>query len=193
MIQSSRREYNIWAMMRQRCNNPNAANYANYGGRGIVVCERWSKFSNFWEDMGAAPSKSHTLDRLDNDGPYSPENCVWSSVEAQQNNRRNTVCITAYGEKRSLAQWSRLTGLTRDQIKHRIFSMGMAPEEALEAPRMSHNQRPVEQLDFSGAVVARFESLADTERKGGFNRQGVQHVLAGRAKTSGGFRWRYAV
>lgn len=193
MTQSSSREYNIWAMMRQRCNNPNAANYANYGGRGISVCKRWEKFSNFWEDMGPAPSKSHTLDRLDNDGPYSPENCVWSEVEAQQNNRRNTVWITAYGEKRSLAQWSRRTGLTRDQIKHRIFSMGMTPEEAFESPRMSHNQRPVEQLDFSGAVVARFESLADMSKKTGFSRQKVHHALAGRAKSSCGFRWRYAV
>jgi len=192
MTQSYSREYNIWAMMRQRCNNPNAANYNNYGARGITVCDRWNKFNNFYKDMGPSPSEKHTLDRLDNDGPYSPENCVWSDVERQQNNRRNTFRITAYGETLSLAQWSRRTGLTRDQIRHRIRSMGMSPEEALEAPRMSHSQRPVEQLDFSGNVLARFESLAETEKTGGFNRQGVQHALAGRAKTSGGFRWRYA-
>jgi hypothetical protein len=93
MTISSAREYNVWAMMRQRCLNPNAANYANYGGRGIWVDPRWAKYANFIADMGAAPTPQHTLNRLDNNGPYTPENCVWSNVEDQQNNRRNNVFV----------------------------------------------------------------------------------------------------
>lgn len=191
MTTSSVREYNVWAMMRQRCLNPNAANYVNYGGRGITVDPRWDRFKNFWEDMGPAPSKRHTLDRLDNDGPYSPENCVWSDREKQQNNRRNNVFIEAFGERKTLAQWARSTGLTRDMIRHRVFVMGMTPEEALTAERMSHLQKKVEQLTLDGAVVRQYGSLADTEKVGGFSRQGVQNCISGRAKTSGGFRWRY--
>lgn len=191
MTTSSVREYNVWAMMRQRCMNPNAANYLNYGGRGITVDPRWDRFKNFWEDMGPAPSKRHTLDRLDNDGPYSPENCVWSDREKQQNNRRNNVFIEAFGERKTLAQWARSTGLTRDMIRHRVFVMGMTPEEALTAERMSHLQKKVEQLTLDGAVVRQYGSLADTEKVGGFSRQGVQNCISGRAKTSGGFRWRY--
>lgn len=193
MTTSSVREYNIWAMMRQRCLNPNAANYANYGGRGITVSPRWAKFAVFYEDMGPAPSPKHTLDRLDNDGPYCPENCVWSDVATQQNNRRNNVFIEAFGKKLTIAQWSRETGLTRDMVKHRVFVMGMAPEEALTAARMSHNQKPVEQLTLDGEIVRRYESLAAVEKDGGFCRRAVHHCLAGRAKTSGGFRWRYVL
>jgi len=193
MTVSSVREYNVWAMMRQRCLNPNAANYRNYGGRGITVDPRWSKFLAFYEDMGPAPSPKHTLDRLDNDGPYCPQNCVWSDTEGQQNNRRNNVFIEAFGKRKTLAQWARDTGLTREMVKHRIFVMGMSPEEALTSARMSHDRRPVEQLALSGEVVRRYASLAETERVGNFSRQGVQHCLSGRAKTSGGFLWRYVL
>ena len=192
MTTSSAREYNIWAMMRQRCTNPNAANYVNYGGRGITVDPRWAKYANFIADMGPAPSEKHTLDRLDNDGPYCPENCAWSDVEDQQNNRRNNVFIEAFGKRKTLAQWARETGLTRDMIRHRVFVMGMAPEEALTAERMSHNQQPVEQLTLDGEVVRRYASLADLGKLGKFSKTAVHHCLVGRAKTSGGFLWRYA-
>lgn len=192
MTTSSAREYNIWAMMRQRCTNPNAANYVNYGGRGITVDPRWSKFANFIADMGPAPSEKHTLNRLDNDGPYCPENCVWSDSETQQNNRRNNVFIEAFGKRRTVAQWARSTGLTRDMVRHRVFVMGMAPEEALTAERMSHNQRPVEQLSLRNELVAQYDSLAATEKVGGFDRRGVHNVLSGRARTYRGFLWRYA-
>lgn len=187
------REYNIWAKMRQRCGNPNAANYNNYGGRGIRVCERWEKFANFWEDLGPAPSLQHTLNRKNNEGMYCPENCEWASSEDQQNNRRDSVFIEAFGQRKTLAQWVRATGLTRDMIKHRIFVMKMLPEEALQAARMSHNQYPVEQLNLEGQVVGYYDSLADVAKKGCFNKQAVHLVLAGKAKTSAGFRWRYVI
>jgi hypothetical protein len=177
--------------MRQRCGNPNAANYNNYGGRGIRVCERWGKFVNFWQDMGPAPSPQHTLDRKDNEGMYCPENCEWASAEDQQNNRRDSVFIEAFGQRKTLAQWARATGLTRDMIKHRIKAMGMTPEQALKAPKMSHNQRPVEQLSLDGQVVGCYASLAEVQKLGGFNKQAVHLALAGKAKTSAGFQWRY--
>jgi hypothetical protein len=193
MTTSSAREYNIWAMMRQRCTNPNAANYVNYGGRGITVDPRWKKFAAFIADMGPAPSPKHTLNRRDNDGPYSPENCVWSDVETQQNNRRNNVFVEAFGQRLTVAQWARKTGLTRDMIRHRIFVMGMAPEEALKAKRMSHVQFPVEQLTLEGEVVCRYSSLAELGKLGKFNKAAVHMALVGRSKTSGGFRWRYVL
>lgn len=193
MTVSSVREYNVWAMMRQRCLNPNAANYRNYGGRGITVDPRWSKFLAFYEDMGPAPSPKHTLNRLDNDGPYCPENCVWSDMEGQQNNRRNNLFIEAFGKRKTLAQWSRETGLTRDMVKHRIFVMGMSPEEALTSARMSHNQRAVEQLTLDGEVVRRFDSLAQVGLETSFSKTSVHQCLMGRGRTSGGFRWRYVL
>jgi hypothetical protein len=80
------RVHRIWNAMRGRCNNPNHPRYADYGGRGIQVCERWSLFINFLADMGEPPEGA-SIDRIDNNGNYEPGNCRWVTPSAQNTNR----------------------------------------------------------------------------------------------------------
>ena len=81
-------EYICWCNLRQRCNNPNNPQYHDYGGRGITVCERWDSFELFLEDMGERPSPEHSIERIDNDSHYGPDNCCWATKSEQLSNRR---------------------------------------------------------------------------------------------------------
>lgn len=81
--------YRRWLTMKSRCHNPNYPKYADYGARGIIVCERWrTSFANFLADMGMPPTLKHSLERKDNDGPYAPGNVVWATAKEQRANRR---------------------------------------------------------------------------------------------------------
>lgn len=81
------REYRAWNGLKERCHNPNNKDFAKYGGRGITVCKRWERFENFLADMGRCPP-NHSIDRIDNDGGYNPDNCHWATTSEQNKNRR---------------------------------------------------------------------------------------------------------
>jgi hypothetical protein len=118
---SQTREYRIWSGMRGRCNNKNAPSYRYYGARGIKVCARWERsFDNFLGDMGVAPSKSHSIDRINNDGNYEPGNCRWATRRQQMTNTSRTVHITIDGVTRSLIEWAEHLELPYHRLQGRL-------------------------------------------------------------------------
>jgi len=126
-------EWVIWSSMRGRCNNPNDKAYARYGGRGIFVCGEWEAFEKFLSDMGPRPSKKHSLDRIDNNGGYSKENCRWATNKEQNRNKRNNVLLTHNGETKTLVEWDEASGAARGSIASRIYK-GWSVERALSTP-----------------------------------------------------------
>jgi len=121
-------EYRIWASMLGRCTNPKYENYSNYGGRGICVAERWKLFINFYSDMGPRPAAKLQLDRVDNDGDYTPINCRWATAKQNSRNRRDTPWVDYLGTRMPLADAADLCGIKRDTLAHRMAA-GWPPEK----------------------------------------------------------------
>jgi len=177
-------------MMKQRCGNPNAAGYANYGGRGIQVCDEWKKFKAFYRDMGDPPTIGHTIDRIDNDAGYFNGNCRWADAETQSSNRRNNVRITAFGETLTRRQWSKRAGIPYSDLVYRIEVAGMDAESAISTPKMAGIVRRVQKI-VGGEVVAVFSNLTAAANSLGVTKQCIWNAVNGKVKTACGFEWRY--
>lgn len=127
-------EYVTWCSIKNRCYNKNQKKYKDYGGRGIKVCDRWkNSFINFYSDMGKRPSKAHSIDRINNNDDYSPDNCKWSTPIEQANNTRSNRTIEINGEVKTLAQWCRFYNINHAVVKVRIFR-GWPVIKALTTP-----------------------------------------------------------
>lgn len=134
--------YRRWTHMISRCQSPNDCDYQRYGARGIVVCDEWREFAVFLADMGTPADTTWSLDRIDNNGPYSKENCRWATPQQQASNRRNAVRLTIRGITRPIAEWSALVGISRHAIKHRLNHQGMTHEEAVYKPLVWTKTKP---------------------------------------------------
>lgn len=139
---STIREYRIWQSMKARCQYQTRRSWAAYGGRGITVCERWNEsFPAFLEDMGPAPSVKHSIDRIDNDKGYCPENCRWATNREQSLNRRNNRRLTLNGVTLTSKEWSEKIGIDRGTIEARIDCYGWSVEKALTTPKVYRGVR----------------------------------------------------
>ncbi len=128
-------EYKTWQGMKQRCYNKSFQQYADYGGRGITVCERWMSFENFLEDMSKRP-EGMSLDRIDNEKGYSKENCRWTTEYEQKRNTRRNHCITFNGETKCLQDWAESIGIKANTLINRLNRSKWPLEKALTTPAL---------------------------------------------------------
>lgn len=182
--------YRRWYNIKARCENPRNEKYPLYGGRGITLCERWQDFNNYYVDMGEPPSPQHTVGRIDNDGPYSPDNCRWEIPVQQANNRRTNVRI----EGSTLAEHARRLGVTPEAIAYRMKT-GMAPLST-EKKRKKNYGRTVIQKNLDGSVICTHASLKlagasvnPSNPEAGL--KAIWRVLNGERSSYAGFCWEY--
>ena len=126
--------YNAWKVMRQRCRDANATGHERYVDRGICVCERWHDYSNFLADMGPRPFPGASIDRVNNDGPYSPENCRWSTPSQQARNKSNNHFLEMNGETKILSDWAAQFGINVSTLGFRLKRCGNDLALALQKP-----------------------------------------------------------
>ena len=136
------RLYSIWSGMRGRCNNPNEKAFKWYGGRGISVCDEWNDYLSFkqWA-LNNGYNDTLSIDRIDVNGNYCPQNCKWSTNEEQSNNRRNNHKLTFCGKTKTISDWSKITGISSSAISQRINIYGWNVEEALTIPCKKGNNQ----------------------------------------------------
>jgi hypothetical protein len=130
--QSNSVTWRSWKSMRERCAIPTSSAYPNYGGRGIEVCARWEIYENFVADMGERKD-GMTLDRIDPNGNYTPENCRWATAKQQSRNKRKTVFLTANDQTKSLADWAEERGV-RHITFYKRYDAGWSDDAIVNTP-----------------------------------------------------------
>lgn len=124
--------YAVWQQMIRRCTSPSAHNFARYGGRGVKVCDRWHHFENFLADMGERP-EGCSIERIDNNGNYEPDNCRWATCKEQSSNMRVNRKLTFNGETLHLTEWARRLNMRPTTLRGRLQS-GWSVPDALSTP-----------------------------------------------------------
>lgn len=129
-------EYRIWAGIKTRCFNVNAHDYSRYGGRGITMCNRWAdSFENFFNDMGERPSLKHSVERLNNEKGYNPNNCIWATKKVQANNTSMVVFIEHNGERLSMKQLCEKLKLDYKNFKNLYRERRLPLEQAISSAK----------------------------------------------------------
>ena len=132
---SKERIYKEWKDIKERCNNEKNTAYSNYGGRNIKVCDEWMKFEPFYEwAMSNGYRDNLTIDRIDNDGNYEPDNCRWVNNTVQANNKRTNIFIEYKNERKTIAEWAREKNISYQTLYNRVQNLKWSIEDALNIP-----------------------------------------------------------
>lgn len=187
--------YSIWNEMRNRCNNPNDANYKRYGGKGICVCNEWNDFRVFYPwavDNGY--KEGLTIDRINPLGNYEPSNCRWITRAEQQRNRSNNVRIEKDGIYLTIAEWCECLDFSYTAAKSRYYrhlsKYGSASFDDIFSKKVNFRNRKIAQYSLSGDLIKIWNKLADIERAG-FEHGAISLCCSGKLHKTQGFIWKY--
>ena len=181
MIRQDNPLYNCWKSMMARCYSETHMHFQHYGGRGIEVCARWHDFDAFAADMGERPLGC-SLERINNDLGYSPDNCRWATAKEQANNRRNNTVIEANGVEMTITQWADRLGTSASTIAARI-DMGWSAEDAVNIPVTRNKELTLGDRTMNLMQWAKATGIAYTTIVSRFNRGlPANEVLKGAAQ-----------
>lgn len=146
------RLYHIWKHMRQRCHNSKDARYGDYGGKGITIFKEWDDFKKFYNwAINARYNDDLTLDRINVNGNYEPDNCRWADYKTQENNRTNNIFIEINGEIHTMAEWEEISGIKQATIRKRLI-LGWENDEVLNPLNARRNKKYVKQFEYLSKV-----------------------------------------
>lgn len=185
IINSGHRLFNIYDLMISRCYDPKNKSYPYYGGRGIRVCEEWRENKNAFFEWAVRNGYSDDLsiDRIDNNGNYCPENCRWATQIEQANNKSSNRFLTLNGETHTVCEWSRIIGIDNRALRTRIDVLGWSVEKALTEP----NKRRCAIIDLD--TGEQYESMSELAEILGCNTSAISRVCSGERKTYKGHRY----
>lgn len=194
--------YSTWIGMRQRCYNKNTTHYPLYGGRGITVCDEWlTDFLSFYSwALNNGASEELSLDRIDNNKGYSPDNCRWATDEEQQRNKRNNRIIEYNGVSKPLVEWSIELGINEATIRFRLDKYGFSVAQALgfepytkKQYDRSHLRKKVQQYSLNGEFIREWASVNEASENTGVSMKSIRMCATGYHKRGGEYIWKFTV
>lgn len=188
----------VRSAMIQRCTNPKNSEYHNYGGRGITICNQWMTDRESFIEWAFASGyrQGLSIDRIDNNGNYCPENCRWATPKEQAANMRKNLYITLCGETHMYSDWPAILGLSKSGFRKRL-ELGWSEEKIVNTPKGSikgHGDpsKAVDQYTRGGIFVRRWSSASEAERVGGFHGSHIRACCNGKRKAHRGYIWKDA-
>lgn len=197
-----KRLYRIWQGMKTRCYNENDHSYKHYGKNGIGICYEWKEsFNNFYEwSIENGYNDKFTIDRIDYNGNYEPNNCRWVDYDTQNNNKCDNLSLYYEGKSITINEIAEMTGLNKSTVRNRLAS-NWSVEKIIATPRLDYNQstitnkrssRVIQQFSITGDYIRTFQSLKEASEQLGVSYHSISDCLRGKLKTAGGYVWRYA-
>lgn len=194
---SNSRLYRIYQGMKTRCYNENDKDYKYYGGRGIEICDEWLNSFNAFHSWATNNGYNGDLsiDRLDNDGDYTPDNCRWATPKQQSSNQSSNLNLKYKGEDITVNEIHKLTGLNKRTIRSRLDS-GWEVETIINTPTLERkdyyskvNSQEVNQYTLEDQFIRSYKSIREASKSTNTSYSGISDCINGKLKTSGGYRW----